>query len=405
MYRVEIDDSGRVCLPQRVISGLEGRTLQVASVSPQHVLLAVDGARQPSLAASLGAVGIADVLSFFNMFRQTGILYLDLPDGDRQVFFQDGEIIFATSQRFEEDLGEVLCDIGKLERKILNEVRAEMEPGAVLSQVLVRRELVAARDLWLATRQQVETIVYNLFACREGGCYFVAGELQRDDIVRLSMSTQNLIMEGLRRVDEKALYLRRLRSEDAILSYSGKSPNDLSDEEKKVMNLVYSAPATVAQLMVRSGLAEFDALRILFQLAEKKMVDIADAKQEPLSGTPCELFEVFNAVLRLLFDCVGGEDPSFAEDINRFMRQVPHPLNYLFRGVRLQADGALDGKQVMKNLIGLEESDQNRLLVEGLNELVYAECMGARRVLGAQASSDLIRRVQEITARTKRLVG
>ncbi|MCD6525484.1 MAG: DUF4388 domain-containing protein [Desulfuromonas sp.] len=400
-----LDDSGCVSLPRRVIAALDGSDLVIASSSPQHVLLAVEGQRQPCLSASLGAVGIADVLSFFNMFRQTGILYLDLPDGERQVFFQDGEIIFATSQRYEEDIGEVLCEIGKLERKALNDVRSSLEPDAILSQVLVRKNLVAARDLWLATRSQVEKIVYNLFVCQEGSCYFASGDLQRDDIVRLSMSTQNLIMEGLRRIDEKALYMRRLRSLDAVLSYSGRSPADLVEEEKKVVSLIYSTPATVGQLLVRSGLSEFDGLRVLYQLAEKRMVDIAGAKEEPLDGPISELFEIFNAVLRLLYDCVGDKAPGFVADANQFMREVPHPLNYVFRGVCLQPDGTLNGRQVVKNLLGLEEIDQMKLLVEGLNELVYMECMGARLALGAQGSADLIRRVQEITARAKRLLG
>lgn len=404
MYRVALDDSGSVSLPQRVIAALDARDLVVASSSPQHVLLAVEGQRQPCMSASLGAVGIADVLSFFNMFRQTGILYLDLLDGDRQVFFQDGEIIFASSKRYEEDLGEVLCEIGKLDRKVLNDVRSDMDTDAVLSQVLVRKNLVAARDLWLATRNQVEKIVYNLFACEEGSCYFVSGDLQRDDIVRLSMSTQNLIMEGLRRIDEKALYLRRLRSLDSILSYSGRSPADLAEDEKQVIGLIYSTPATVSQLIVRSGLSEFDALRVLYQLAEKKMVDIADAKDEPLDAQLVELFEIFNAVLCLLHDCVNDKAPGFVADANRFMREIPHPLNYVFRGVSLQPDGTVNGQQLAKNLSGLDGTDQRKLLVEGLNELVYMQCMGARLALGAQGSADLIRRVQEITARTKRLV-
>ncbi|PLX97475.1 MAG: hypothetical protein C0620_00760 [Desulfuromonas sp.] len=404
MYRVAVDDSGRVSLPRRVISSLSGPDLLVASSSPQHVLLAVEGERAPCLAASLDVLAIADVLSFFNMFRQTGILYLDIPDGNRQVYFQDGEIIFATSQRLEDDLGEVLCEIGKIERSALNQVRTEMSNGDSLSKILVQKNLVAARDLWLATRQQVETIVYNLFACEEGGCYFTAGDLKRDDIVKLSMSTQNLIMEGLRRIDEKALYLRRLRSLEAILEYTGRDPSELSDEEKKVVKLTYSAPAKVGQLMAGSGLSEFDALRVLHQLVEKRHLKVCDAPEEPLDDGFTELFEVFNGVLSLLHDCVEGEGSGFVEDANRFMREAPHPMSYVFRGVRLDKQGILDGRKLVKNLTGLGEVDQKKLLVDSLNELVYAECMLARQVLGTQRSADIIRRVQEIVARTRKLV-
>lgn len=405
MYRVHLDDSGRVDLPRRIVAALGSNDLVIASSSPQHVLLAVDGAGEACMTASLGSMGVADVLSFFNMFRKTGVLYLDLSDGNRQIFFQDGEIIFATSQRFEDDLGEILCEIGKLERSVLTAVRADMEEGATLNQVLVRKNIVAARDLWLATRQQVEAIVYGLFSSRDGGCYFVAQELERDDIVRLSMSTQNLIMEGLRRVDERALYLRRFRSLDASLSYTGKSPANLSEEEKKLVSFVYSVPATVAQLVARSGLAEFDALRILYQLAEKGLVDIAQPQEVALDSSFVELFQVYNGVLTLLHDCVSKSTPDFLTDVNRFLREVPHPMLFVVRGVCLEKDGTLDGRKIMKNLVGLGDHEQKKMVVEALNELVYMECTTARRALGAQGSAELIRRVQEITARAKRLVG
>ncbi len=404
MYRVNLDDSGRVDLPRRVVSALDSSDLVIASSSPQHVLLAVDGVGEPCMTATLGAVGVADMLSFFNMFRKTGILYFDLDDGDRCVYFQDGEIIFASSQRFADDIGEILCEQGKLDRDTLNSARSDMEDGVSLNQILVRRNIVAARDLWLATRCQVEAIVYNLFPCKDGGCYFVAQELQRDDIVRLSMSTQNLIMEGLRRIDERALFMRKFRSLDAILSYSGKSPADLDDMEKGVVGLLYSTPATVRQLMARSGLSEFDGLRTLYQLADKRMVEITQPEETPIPSVLQELFDVYNGVLTLLHECIVVEQPSYLDDVNRFLREVPHPLIYVVRGVSLEKDGTLDGSLIVKNLSGLEMAEQKKLMVEALNELVYMECTIARRALGAQGSAELIRRVQEITTRTKRLV-
>lgn len=405
MYRVNVDVSGRVDLPHRVVAALETNELVVASSSPQHVLLGTVGDGVPCMTASLGEVAVADVLSFFNMFRKTGILFFDLSDGARKVYFQEGEIIFATSERFVEDIGEILCESGKLQRETLNEARSEMEAGASLSKLLVRKNLVAARDLWLATRTQVETIVYNLFSCVDGGCYFAAQKLQRDDIVRLSMSTQNLIMEGLRRIDERALYLRKLRSMDAVVSYSGKTPAGLDDDEKTVLSFVYSVPASVGQMVARSGLSEFDGLRVLYQLAEKKMIEIASAADTEVDPQLQELLNVYNGVLRLLFEQLAEQVNGFVDDVNRFLREIPHPLIYVLRDTKLEKNGTLSAGKIVRNLGGLELGEQKKLMIEALNELVYMECTVARRALGAPGSAELIRRVQEITERAKRLVA
>ncbi|MDY0190666.1 MAG: DUF4388 domain-containing protein [Desulfuromonas sp.] len=404
MYKVNIDISGRVDLPHRVVSALDSHDLAITSSSAQHILLAVEGAGEPSMTASLGSVGVADVLSFFNMFRKTGILYFDLADGSRRVYFQDGEIIFASSQRFVEDIGEILCEQGKIKRSDLTDVRAEMDPGSVLSQVLVRKNIIAARDLWLATRSQVEAIVYNLFSYTDGGCHFVSQELKRDDIVRLSMSTQNLIMEGLRRIDERSLYMRKLRSLEAVVSYSGRSPSGLDADEKMVVGFIYSVPATVGQLVARSGLSEFDGLRVLYQLADKKMVEIAAAEPTALDPSFEALLKIYNGIFNLFFECLDGEMRGFIEDVNRFLREIPHPMIYVLRGINLQKDGTVDGAKIAKNLSGLELSEQKKLMVEALNELVYMESTMARRALGAQRSGELIERVQEIVTRAKRLV-
>lgn len=406
MYRVEVDDSGRVALPRRVVAGLRDSRLQVKSWSSGHVFLGVDGPDAPDMTITLGVVAIPDVLSFFNMFRKTGTLFLDLVDGFRRLFFKDGEIIFATSDRPEDDLGEVLCAMGKVERNEIKRVRADIDAEANLSQVLVKRELVAARDLWLATRQQVESIVYAMFSCEEGSCYFVPGDPEKDNIVRLSMSTQNLIMEGLRRVDEKALYWRKLRSMDALLSYSGRAPNGLTPEEKKMMGNLYSGEKAVRTLLAGSDMAEFDTLRLLYQLADKKMLEVnePEVQVKPLDPELESIFAVFNEMLALLYAEVSPHCTDMLEEVNRYIRELPHPHVYVFRGMRINGNGSLDANTLADNLLGLELEEQKRLLVEALTEVVYMECSLARKELGADGSTELVRRVQEFTQRARKLI-
>lgn len=406
MYQVEVDDRGRVALPRRIVAGLDAPKLQVESCSAGHILLGVHGAQKPEVIVTLKTVGIPDVLSFFNMFRKTGILHLDLADGLRRLFFKDGEIIFATSDRLEDDLGEVLCEMGKLERKDLRSVRSEVSSAANLSQLLVKRQLVAARDLWLATRQQVESIVYALFAYDSGSCFFVPADPEQDNIVRLSMSTQNLIMEGLRRVDEKALYWRRLRRPEAMLGYSGKAPQGLSSEEKNMMRQLYVTGQSVRKLLGTSEMSEYDALRTLYQLVEKGMLEVTEREEhlQPLAAELETILAIFNEMLALLYAQASPHSGEMLAEINRFIRELPDPHIYVFRGVQIHPDGTLDMRALAENLHGLELAEQKRLLVEALTEVVYQECSMARRALGAAAATDMVRRVQEFTMRARKLL-
>jgi hypothetical protein len=87
------------------------------------------------------------------------------------------------------------------------------------------------------------------------------------------------------------------------------------------------------------------------------------------------------------------------------LRDLPQPVSAVFNDVTLQADGAVDGGRLLANLAGLEEGDKKRLLADSLNELLYMECLAARRELGAADSAELIQRVQDISRRVKTLIG
>jgi hypothetical protein len=77
----------------------------------------------------------------------------------------------------------------------------------------------------------------------------------------------------------------------------------------------------------------------------------------------------------------------------------------VFRQTALKEDGSIDGGRVLANLAGLEEGDKLRLLSEALSELVYMECIAARRELGTVDSAELIKRVQDVSQRVRDLIG
>ena len=62
-------------------------------------------------------------------------------------------------------------------------------------------------------KHQVEEVVRSLFAYTSGSVYFWEGEVQPDNVVRLSLPTRKLIGEGLRRRDELFKYLASLQDD------------------------------------------------------------------------------------------------------------------------------------------------------------------------------------------------
>ena len=237
MKQTSIDSSGRMALPFYAARELGSSSLELASHSAGH-LLVIDPESNVQLAGRLGDIALVDLMSFFNMFRKTGVLCLELKGGRKEIYFKLGEIVFATSTFAEEHLCEILYDQGKLDRDALHKARQLAGSQAQIGKCLVDKKIITAKDLWLASRYQVEVSIYNLFLATEGSFYYEEKEVEEDQAVRLSTSTQNLIMEGLRRIDERALFMRQIRSLEAIPMPTDKEPGSLSEPEGALLEVV-----------------------------------------------------------------------------------------------------------------------------------------------------------------------
>jgi hypothetical protein len=382
------------------------RSLRLSSYSDHHLLLETAGNDcEVQMAGQLGDVGVVDLLSFFNMFRKSGLLHFNLAGGSKTLYFKNGEIAHAESTFPEEEIVEILYGLGKIDRGVLQGVRRSVKGEVALGKILVEQNIVTAKDLWAATRNQVETIVYNLFAFHEGSFAFVAAAPAADQLVSLSMNTQNLIMEGLRRVDERALYMQKVKSLDAIPVASGQIPNDLDSVSQKMLALVQAGVGDVKELLRRSGSGDFDALKLLSQMVERGIVVMEEAPSVAVEGVLGEVVTIFNGVLVALHRVVSARNPQFREEVSCFLRDLPQPFSYVFRQTTLKEDGSVDGGRILANLAGLEEGDKMRLLADSLSELIYMECIAARRELGAGDSAELIKRVQAVSTRVQALIG
>ena len=120
MSEIRIEKGGRLTLPLAVAKTLEAQSLRLSSYSTNHLLLeAAAGDDKVLMTGLLSEGGIVDLLSFFNMFRKSGLVHFLLSGGNKTLCFQKGEIVYATSTFPEEEIGEILYSLGKFDREIL----------------------------------------------------------------------------------------------------------------------------------------------------------------------------------------------------------------------------------------------------------------------------------------------
>ncbi|MCW8860782.1 MAG: DUF4388 domain-containing protein [Deltaproteobacteria bacterium] len=406
MTELKIDIAGLLKLPRGIYEPLGPDPLALISSSSGHILLGRPDQENPVILSGILEEGaIPDLLSYFNMFRKTGILSIQFAGGTKALYFQQGEIVFATSTLASEDLGEIMFSLGKIEQAVLQELRPLVNEYTTLGKLLVERGAVTPKDLWLAARSQVENIVYNLFSAPSGGFYFQVRAIEQEQILRLSMSTQNLIMEGLRRLDEKALFMRKIISLDYYPMETGKEAIDLSQSEARLMQSIQTGQETAQQLFRKLGMREFEGMRILYGLLEKKLLRMEDTPTTEIEGELGQILATYNNLFKVVTARVAKVTPKFPQEVAQSLRELPQPYSFVLRDVELREDGSLDGHRIVANLEGLEEGDKKKLLADSLCEVAFIETMALRRDLDAEQARPLIARVQEVTTRVRELVG
>ena len=154
----------------------------------------------------LRELGIHDVFQLLDLSRKTGALRVtsELRDDEGQVLFDGGKVIHASIQSNPTSIERILRQAGKIgdqEMVAAAAVGAHAEHG--LGDRLVLAQVITQRELDRQLRMAIENVIFELMSWREG--FFSFEECVVSDVpvdARIRISTESLLMEGARRIDE-----------------------------------------------------------------------------------------------------------------------------------------------------------------------------------------------------------
>ena len=225
----------------------------------------------------LRAVSVPDVLTFVNMLKKTGTLSLRTETSVRRLYWERGELVFASSNLPEESLGSFLVRHGRITPDQNLQSGLQVEPGKRQGKVLVQMGILTPKQLWWAVKNQVLEIVYGLFSVREGTFFFEETEEANEEKIKLSTSTTNIIMEGIRRLDEWPRIKELIPSDHLVPLLTPSEVRDpgvrFLDGELEILALV-DGRRSVRNIIYHSNLDEFETLRVLMAFVLARYVQI-----------------------------------------------------------------------------------------------------------------------------------
>src|SRR5581483_9943034 len=130
---------------------------------------------------------------------ETGVLTFRSGEVTKSLYIQNGRVVFAASTDPDERLGESLLVRGKITARQYLEASKLIRPGRRLGAILVEMEAIEPEELVPAVEGHVRDILMDLFTWTTGDYEFVIKDMDPSSLVVLNVSTENLVLEGVRR--------------------------------------------------------------------------------------------------------------------------------------------------------------------------------------------------------------
>lgn len=243
-----------------------------------------------ALVGNLRDFGLSDFLYLVDRGYKTGGLHLSRGEETAILFFEKGKLIHASRQ--EDDLtGDLLVRLGKLTSQQLVAAR-QQNNGMALTQALLNASLFTPDELQQVLQTHIEESVYGLFGWPDGEFRFEQGQKPGNDapVMPTPVPVENLIMEGVRRIDEWGRIKDRIPSTDMIVKFI-EQPGEkakavkLAPEEWRVFARI-NGKDTLTEIAQKTSLSEFDVCRIVYGFVTAGLVEvIKKPKPAPLTSS------------------------------------------------------------------------------------------------------------------------
>ncbi len=351
-----------------------------------------------SIRGELENSSVPELLRSLLLSGETGILTVRSDDVTKSLYLHRGRVAYASSSNPDERLGESLLVSGRISARQYVEASKRIRPGRRLGTILVELGALESEELLPAVEHQVREILMELFTWTHGEYELVIKDIDPGDMVTVNVSTENLILEGIRRSRSWSQVLRGIGDIETVPMPTGQNEAlyklDLSPEEQEVLGSV-NGSSTIEQICDTSYLSHFETCRTLWGLMvlgvvrrglsrdTQSVVAERHAREEELDlETIVEKFnQMFSRVYGFLKGRLGVEADVFME---LCLNEVSRQYATLFDGVDLRHYGRADYEQMLANVADLPAAQRKSLMVAGLNELVFVVQLNVRTRFGLE---------------------
>ncbi len=406
--RVVVEPDGSIRVPGRGADRrLRDRAGEYRLIVDAEGLLIFRGEAREGLTAPRVLMA-GEIVSRTSVLELTNVIAAANWRGEMHVFSTEvhrvlgidrGVLKYATSTHPDDRLGQVLYRNGILSKAQLDEILAEVDPERRFGQLVVERGYIAQEQLFGQLQKQVEQIFFGSLLVGSGSYVFVQpDEAAQPPVHGVHLPVQALLMEGVQRIDEMALFRERIPHDQLVPEVQPRMSASALDQTAQLVMAYADGDRTIEDIARETGLGQFLTVKSLYGLLQQNLVFLRSKKTLD-AGAVRTLVAQFNDVLRDIFMAVatyGGMDQT-RSTLEAWI--VGSGYGPIF-GEHVEEDGSIDASHVARALASVKVDNPMEGLHQALHELSAFALFAATTALPRDQELALSR---DVNTRLKRI--
>jgi hypothetical protein len=353
-------------------------TWTVSASGPDILVLekSTGSAGEPGRAVLAGTIAreghLIDIIGFISSSQWSGTLTASCEEARRELYFDKGSLRMATSNERSDRLGELMHRLGKITKSQLDEAVQDIGPDARIGEVLIRRGASTTTEIFKMIHTQVEEMFYATLVLGSGTFRFIEGLDLGDLPAFISLDTNNLLLEGVRRIDEMAYFRKLIPGSNIVLQRKSRSfPPNMQNEVEDAFLSRCDGIRTLGEIASETGIGEYEATRLAYRFLTEDALEVIPT-EETRDDSVRFIVDRFNDMVEHVSRAIGRRsDPApFLVEVRLFTRSGGEYQDLLER-MKLDENGHLDISNVLEIIREVDSEEPMIVLLQVLTQYVF----------------------------------
>ncbi len=239
-----------------------------------------------TIQSTIKEIGLFDLFQILYLHRKTGRLIIAGTPDDREakVVFKEGAVCLASIfENTPKSVIEQLAEWGVLDSELKKKLSKKGKKYKTLIDAIEGEGVIPKKQIENFIADRVRDTVFEILKWEAGEYRFDEEKLDEKIEVLVPLNTENLILEGARRIDEWSNIRSKVPSKHSVFRFGAENQEDhqlnLKPKEWEILSLI-DGNRTVKEVTEAVGEDLFETSKLVYGLIVMDVIELVDGEDD-----------------------------------------------------------------------------------------------------------------------------